>query len=106
MVNVASREQTSYLFGYLFAYMFCRAHGNFSRHVFGQTDDKADTHPDFFDCRLWQVLFLSFFKNTAKATASLLDLGKMKFVKDPRYLYPDVEFRSNLMKRIKTTPRC
>ncbi len=31
----------------------------------------------------------------------LFDLGKMKVIKHPGYLYPDVEFRVNLMKRIK-----
>lgn len=31
----------------------------------------------------------------------LFDLRKMKVVKHPSYLYPDAEFRSNLMKRIK-----
>ena len=31
----------------------------------------------------------------------LFDLSRMKVVKYPGYLYPDVEFRSNLMKRIK-----
>ncbi len=30
-----------------------------------------------------------------------MDLSRMKVVKDPGYLYPDVEFRANLMKRIK-----
>lgn len=31
----------------------------------------------------------------------LFDLSNMKVVKNPRYLCPDVEFRSNLMRRIK-----
>ena len=31
----------------------------------------------------------------------LFDLGRMKVIKNPGYLYPDVEFRANLMKRIK-----
>lgn len=31
----------------------------------------------------------------------LFDLGRMKVVKNPGYLFPDVKFRSNLMKRIK-----
>lgn len=31
----------------------------------------------------------------------LFDLTNMKVIKNPEYLYPDTEFRANLMKRIK-----
>lgn len=31
----------------------------------------------------------------------LFDLSRMKVIKNPGYLYPDVEFRANLMNRIK-----
>ncbi len=31
----------------------------------------------------------------------LFDLTRMKVIKNPEYLYPDVDFRANLMKRIK-----
>lgn len=35
----------------------------------------------------------------------LFDLTKMKVIKNPEYLYPDVDFRANLMKRIKNNFR-
>ena len=35
----------------------------------------------------------------------LFDLTKMKVIKNPEYLYPDVDFQANLMKRIKNNFR-
>jgi hypothetical protein len=49
-------------------------------------------------------------KKFSKSTLGLKDIGlfdltKMKVIKNPEYLYPDVEFRANLMKRIKNNFR-
>lgn len=35
----------------------------------------------------------------------LFDLTRMEVIKNPEYLYPDVDFRANLMKRIKNNFR-
>lgn len=43
-----------------------------------------------------------FSRNTLElADIGLFDLTTMKVIKTPEYLYPDVELRANIMKRIK-----
>jgi len=53
-------------------------------------------------CEYFYLAANKFSKSTLELKdIGLFDLGRMKVIKDPGYLYPDVEFRSNLMKRIK-----
>ncbi len=53
-------------------------------------------------CEYFYLAANKFSKSTLELKdIGLFDLCKMKVVKNPGYLYPDVEFRSNLMKRIK-----
>ncbi len=49
-------------------------------------------------------------KKFSKSTLGLNDIGlfdltRMEVIKNPEYLYPDVDFRANLMKRIKNNFR-
>ncbi len=53
-------------------------------------------------CEYFYLAANKFSKSTLELEdIGLFDLSRMKVVKNPGYLYPDVEFRSNLMKRIK-----
>jgi hypothetical protein len=53
-------------------------------------------------CEYFYLAANKFSKSTLELKdIGLFDLGKMKVIKIPGYLYPDVEFRSNLMTRIK-----
>jgi hypothetical protein len=53
-------------------------------------------------CEYFYLAANKFSKNTLELKdIGLFDLSRMKVIKDPGYLYPDVEFRSNLMQRIK-----
>ena len=53
-------------------------------------------------CEYFYLAANKFSKSTLELKdIGLFDLSRMKVVKDPGYLYPDVEFRANLMKRIK-----
>jgi len=53
-------------------------------------------------CEYFYLAANKFSKSTMELNdIGLFDLGRMKVVKNPGYLYPDVEFRANLMGRIK-----
>lgn len=53
-------------------------------------------------CEYFYLAANKFSKSTLELKdIGLFDLGRMKVVKNPGYLYPDVEFRANLMTRIK-----
>ena len=57
-------------------------------------------------CEYFYLAANKFSKSTLELKdIGLFDLGRMKVVKNPGYLYPDVEFRSNLMRRIKNNFR-
>jgi hypothetical protein len=53
-----------------------------------------------------QILFYLAAKWFSKSTLELKDIGlfdlkEMKVIKNPEYVYPDVGFRENMMKKIK-----
>ena len=53
-------------------------------------------------CEYFYLAANKFSKSTLELKdIGLFDLSRMKVVKNPGYLYPDVEFRANLMTRIK-----
>ncbi len=57
-------------------------------------------------CEYFYLAAKTFSKSTLELeNIGLFDLTKMKVIKNPEYLYPDVEFRANLMKRIKNNFR-
>jgi hypothetical protein len=53
-------------------------------------------------CEYFYLAAKRFSMKTLELTdIGLFDLTRMKVIKNPEYLYPDVGFRANLMKRIK-----
>lgn len=53
-------------------------------------------------CEYFYMAAKKFSKSTLELeNIGLFDLTNMKVIKNPEYLYPDTEFRANLMKRIK-----
>lgn len=55
-------------------------------------------------CEYFYLAAKRFSKNTLKlSNVGLFDLTGMKVIKNPEYLYPDVGFRANMMKRIKNS---
>ena len=53
-------------------------------------------------CEYFYLAAKKFSQSTLELNeVGLFDLTRMKVIKNPCYLYPDVDFRANLMKRIK-----
>ncbi len=53
-------------------------------------------------CEYFYLAAKRFSKNTLRLEEiGLIDLNDMKVIKDPGYLFPDPDFRANMMKRIK-----
>ncbi len=53
-------------------------------------------------CEYFYLAAKRFSRNTLElADIGLFDLTEMKVIKTPEYLYPDVDLRANIMKRIK-----